>query len=89
MWEAPTRASHGEPSRTTTDTPEDRDSATGLGEIGYDKVFMPVMNTGVTMPLAFENIFELIVPRPTGADLLARRPREFIETVLRGLRATR
>jgi hypothetical protein len=42
------------------------------------------------MPLACENIFEPLVPRPKtpeGIDALARRAREFMETVLRGLAA--
>jgi sugar phosphate isomerase/epimerase len=70
-------------------TPKDQDCGPGLGEIDHYKLLMPVMNTGLTMPLAFENIFEPLVPRPTdaaGVDLLARRSREFIETVIRGLR---
>ena len=40
------------------------------------------------MPLAFENIFEPLVPRPvdpSGVDTLARRSREYIESVLAGL----
>jgi hypothetical protein len=43
---------------------------------------------GVSMPLACENIFEPIVPRPQtpeGIDSLARRAREFLETVTRGI----
>ena len=49
---------------------------------------MPVMRTGFTMPLACENIFEPLVPRPAapeGVDALARRAREYLESVLRGL----
>ena len=49
----------------------------------------PVMRTGLTMPLAFENIFEPLLPRPTDpdrVDALARRSREYIETVIAGLR---
>jgi hypothetical protein len=48
----------------------------------------PVMRTGLTIPLTFENIFEPLVPRPAnpeGIDALARRAREYVETVLRGL----
>ena len=48
------------------------------------------MRTGLDMPLACENIFEPLVPRPVsaeGVDALARRAREFLETVLRGLRS--
>lgn len=46
------------------------------------------MRTGLTIPLTFENIFEPLAPRPSapeGVDALARRSREYIETVLRGL----
>jgi hypothetical protein len=49
---------------------------------------MPVMRMGITMPLAFENIFEPLVPRPKNpdeVDVLARRAREFMDTVIRGL----
>ena len=48
----------------------------------------PVAFTGLTMPLAYENIFAPLVPRPTtpdGIDALARRAREFLETVIAGL----
>jgi sugar phosphate isomerase/epimerase len=71
-------------------TPKDEDCGPGFGEIDHYKLMMPVMNTGLTMPLAFENIFEPLVPRPKqpeGVDAVARRSREFIETVLAGLRA--
>jgi hypothetical protein len=40
------------------------------------------------MPLACENIFEPLVARPSqpeGVDALARRSREFLESVIRGL----
>lgn len=69
-------------------TPKDEDCGPGLGEIDHYKLLMPVMQTGLTMPLACENIFEPLVPRPKtpeGVDALARRAREFLETVLRGL----
>ena len=49
---------------------------------------MPMMRTGLVMPLACENIFEPLVRRPTepaGVDGLARRAREYLESVLRGL----
>ena len=49
---------------------------------------MPVMRTGLTMPLAFENIFEPLTPRPgnpDGVDRLAKRAREYLESVLMGL----
>lgn len=71
-------------------TPKDEDCGPGFGEIDHYKLLRPVMRTGLTMPLAFENIFEPLVPRPRtaeGIDALARRSREYIESVLRGLSA--
>ena len=73
-------------------TPKDEDCAPGFGEIDHYKLLTPVMNTGLTMPLAFENIFEPLVPRPTdpaGVDSVARRSREYIQTVIAGLRLAR
>jgi sugar phosphate isomerase/epimerase len=72
------------------DTPKDEDCGPGFGEIDHYKLLMPVMNTGLTIPLAFENIFEPLVPRPKtpeGVDALAKRAREYVETVLRGLQS--
>ncbi len=69
-------------------TPKDEDCGPGFGEIDHYKLLAPMMKTGLTMPLAFENIFEPLVPRPadpSGVDALARRSREFIESVLAGL----
>ena len=43
------------------------------------------------MPLAYENIFAPLVPRPTTPeeiDALARRAREYLETVISGLQKT-
>lgn len=72
------------------DKPKDEDCGPGFGEIDHYKLFAPVMRTGLTIPLTFENIFEPLVPRPADAervDALARRAREYVETVLRGLRS--
>jgi sugar phosphate isomerase/epimerase len=69
-------------------TPKDEDCGPGFGEIDHYKLLTPVMKTGLTMPLAFENIFEPLVRRPTNADrvdALARRSREYIESVIAGL----
>lgn len=69
-------------------TPKDEDCGPGFGEIDHYKLLAPVMQTGLTIPLTFENIFEPLVPRPTSpeaVDALARRAREYINTVLRGL----
>ncbi len=71
-------------------TPKDEDCGPGFGEIDHYKLLLPVVRTGLTMPLACENIFEPLVPRPDtpeGVDALARRAREFLETVIRGLQA--
>ena len=71
-------------------TPRNQDCGPGLGEIDHYKLLMPVARTGLDMPLACENIFEPIVPRPAQAeavDALARRAREFLEIVVRGLQS--
>jgi len=71
-------------------TPRNQDCAPGLGEIDHYKLLMPVVHTGLDMPLACENIFEPIVPRPAqadGVDALARRAREFLEIVIRDLQS--
>ncbi len=72
--------------------PKDEDCGIGFGEIDHYKLLAPVMRTGLTMPLAAENIFEPLVPRPStpeGVDRLARRSREHLEAVLAGLERAR
>jgi len=72
-------------------TPKDEDCGPGFGEIDHYKLLMPVLRTGLTMPLACENIFVPLLPRPSvpeGVDELAKRSRDYIETVLKGLQAT-
>lgn len=69
-------------------TPKDEDCGPGFGEIDHYKLLQPVLRNGGDMPLACENIFEPLVPRPTtpeAVDALARRAREYLESVLRGL----
>jgi sugar phosphate isomerase/epimerase len=69
-------------------TPKDEDCGPGFGEIDHYKLLMPVMRTGLKMPLACENIFEPLRPRPAtpeGVDSLAKRAREYLESVLAGL----
>lgn len=71
-------------------TPRNQDCGPGLGELDHYKLLMPVARTGLNMPLACENIFEPIVPRPAnpdGVDALARRAREFLEIVIRGVQS--
>lgn len=70
--------------------PQDQDCGPGLGEIDHYKLLHTVAFTGRTMPLCCENIFAPLVPRPTNPDsidVLARRAREFLETVIAGLHA--
>jgi sugar phosphate isomerase/epimerase len=69
-------------------TPKDEDCGPGLGEIDHYKLLAPVTHTGLTMPLCCENISEPLVGRyqkPEELDVMARRAREFLETVTRGL----
>jgi sugar phosphate isomerase/epimerase len=71
-------------------TPKDQDCGPGFGEIDHYKLLMPVLRTGLTMPLACENISAPLLPRPDNPDaldVLARRAREFLETVIAGLQA--
>jgi sugar phosphate isomerase/epimerase len=68
--------------------PQDQDCGPGYGEIDHYRLFEPVAFTGLTMPLAYENISAPSVPSPTtpeGVDALARRAREYCETVIAGV----
>jgi sugar phosphate isomerase/epimerase len=68
--------------------PRDEDCGPGFGEIDHYRLLHPVAFTGLAMPLACENIFAPLVPRPDrpeGVDALARRAREFLEAVTAGL----
>ncbi len=68
--------------------PKDQDCGPGFGEIDHYRLFAPVAFTGLTMPLAYENIFAPLLPppkTPEEIDALARRAREFLETVISGL----
>lgn len=68
--------------------PKDEDCGPGLGEIDHYKLLAPVMHTGLTIPLACENIFAPLLPRPEDPekiDMLAARAREFLELVVTGL----
>jgi sugar phosphate isomerase/epimerase len=68
--------------------PKSEDCGPGFGEIDHYKLLHPVAFTGLSMPLACENIFAPLVPRPDrpeGVDALAKRAREFLEVVLAGL----
>ncbi len=68
--------------------PRDEDCGPGLGEIDHYRLLEPVAFTGLTIPLACENISAPAVARPRspeGVDALARRAREFLEIVIQGL----
>jgi len=70
--------------------PKDEDCGPGFGEIDHYRLLQPVAFTGRTMPLCCENISAPVIPAPTdpeGIDALARRAREFLEVVTRGLQA--
>ena len=70
--------------------PQDQDCGPGFGEIDHYRLLEPVAFTGLEMPLAYENIFAPLVPRPSepaGVDRLAQRAREYVETVITGLQA--
>ncbi len=70
--------------------PKDEDCGPGFGEIDHYKLLHTVAFTGLKMPLAFENISAPLLPRPDRpeeVDALAKRAREFVETVIKGLGA--
>lgn len=68
--------------------PQDQDCGPGFGEIDHYRLFEPVAWTGRKLPLAYENIFAPLLPRPAKPeeiDGLAQRAREYVETVIAGL----
>jgi sugar phosphate isomerase/epimerase len=70
--------------------PKDEDCGPGFGEIDHYRLLEPVAFTGRDMPLCCENISAPVISAPTdpaGIDALARRAREFLEVVTRGLKA--
>jgi sugar phosphate isomerase/epimerase len=70
--------------------PKDQDCGPGFGEIDHYKLLHPVAFTQLKMPLCCENIFAPILGRPNKAeeiDVLAKRAREFLEVVVRGLQS--
>jgi sugar phosphate isomerase/epimerase len=70
--------------------PKDEDCGPGFGEVDHYRLLEPVAFTGQPLPLCCENIFAPLLARPSGAegiDALARRAREFLETVVAGLQA--
>jgi sugar phosphate isomerase/epimerase len=69
--------------------PVDQDCGPGLGEIDHYRLLHTVAFTGRAMPLCCENISapKLRPTKPEDLDALARRAREFLETVIQGLHA--
>lgn len=69
--------------------PVNQDCGPGLGEIDHYRLLHNVAFTGRLMPLCCENISapKLRPTRPEEIDGLARRAREFLETVIEGLHA--
>ncbi len=67
--------------------PVNQDCGPGLGEIDHYRLLANVANTGREMPLACENISapKLRASQPEEIDALARRAREFLELVTRGI----
>ena len=68
--------------------PKDQDCGPGFGEIDHYRLFEPVAFSGLTIPLAYENISAPLVKPPTSADEidgLARRARTYLETVIQGI----
>jgi sugar phosphate isomerase/epimerase len=71
------------------DFPKDEDCGPGFGEIDHYRLLHAVAFTGRRMPLCCENIFAPLLgmpAKPEAVDALAARAREFLETVIRGLR---
>jgi sugar phosphate isomerase/epimerase len=69
--------------------PKSEDCGPGFGEIDHYKLLAPVARTGLKMPLACETIWEPYAARPDTPekiDTVARRVREFLESVVAGLR---
>ncbi len=70
--------------------PKDQDCAPGFGEIDHYRLLENVAFAGRTMPLACENISAPLLPAPqdpAAIDALARRTREYLETVIAGLQS--
>jgi sugar phosphate isomerase/epimerase len=70
--------------------PKDEDCGPGFGEIDHYRLLQPVAFTGRVLPLCCENISAPVVPAPSdpeAIDALARRAREFLEIVTRGLQS--
>jgi sugar phosphate isomerase/epimerase len=69
--------------------PMDQDCGPGFGEIDHYRLLANVSHTGLAMPLCCENISAPAIrpTKPEEIDALARRAREFLDVVIRGLHA--
>jgi sugar phosphate isomerase/epimerase len=70
--------------------PKDQDCGPGYGEIDHYKLLSLVAFTGRDLPLCCETISTPLLPAPAGpegVDALARRAREFLDVVIRGLQS--
>jgi len=70
--------------------PKDEDCGPGFGVIDHYRLLHPLAATGRDMPLCCENVSAPVLPAPDdpeGVDALARRAREYLEVVIRGLQA--
>lgn len=70
--------------------PRDQDCGPGFGEIDHYRLFEPFAFAGREILLAYENIFSPLLPRPSDPadiDRLARRAREYLQTVISGLQS--
>jgi len=68
--------------------PKDEDCSPGFGEIDHYRLLSPFVSTGLEMPLAFENISIPLLPAPATPEEIdhrARRAREYVEAVVKGL----
>src|SRR5262249_44585837 len=70
--------------------PRDEDCGPGCGETAHSRLPHKVAFLGRKMPPCCKNTSPPLLPRPAdpaGVDALARRGREFLETVVTGLQA--
>ncbi|MCA1685353.1 MAG: sugar phosphate isomerase/epimerase [Planctomycetia bacterium] len=70
--------------------PKDQDCGPGFGVIDHYRLLHPLAFTGRDVPLCCENISAPVLAPPDGpegVDALARRAREFLEVVTRGVQA--
>lgn len=70
--------------------PQDQDCGPGFGEIDHYRLLAPIAFSGLSIPLAYENISAPLVARSQDADALdqlARRSLEYLKVVIAGLQS--